>query len=53
MGIVGVPVMLGVSMLDNSTSECICFVLDMTKQKQAEAQLLRAKEDVRRHGRSR
>ncbi len=41
-----VPVMLGVSMLDNSTSECICFVLDMTKQKQAEAQLLRAKEEA-------
>ncbi len=41
-----VPVMLGVSMLDNSTSECICFVLDMTKQKQAEAQLLKAKEEA-------
>ena len=41
-----VPVMLGVSMLDNSTSECICFVLDMTRQKQAEAQLLRAKEEA-------
>ncbi len=41
-----VPVMLGVSMLDNSTSECICFVLDMTKQKQAETQLLRAKEEA-------
>ena len=41
-----VPVMLGASMLDNSTSECIFFVLDMTKQKQAEAQLLRAKEDA-------
>ena len=41
-----VPVMLGVSMLDNSTSECICFVLDMTKQKRVEAQLLRAKEEA-------
>jgi PAS domain S-box-containing protein len=41
-----VPVMLGVSMLDNSTSECICFVVDMTEQKQAEAQLLRAKEEA-------
>lgn len=41
-----VPVMLGVSMLDNSTNECICFVLDMTKQKRTEAQLLRAKEDA-------
>jgi PAS domain S-box-containing protein len=41
-----VPVMLGVSMLDNSTSECICFVLDMTKQKRTETQLLRAKEEA-------
>ena len=41
-----VPVMLGVSMLDNSTSECICFVLDMTKQKRVEEQLLRAKEQA-------
>ena len=41
-----VPVMLGVSMLDNSTSECICFVLDMTKQKRVEVQLLRAKEEA-------
>ena len=41
-----VPVMLGVSMLDNSTSECICFVLDMTKQKRVEAQLLRAKDEA-------
>ncbi|MFM9963458.1 MAG: response regulator [Planctomycetaceae bacterium] len=41
-----VPVMLGVSMLDNSTSECICFVLNMTKQKQSEAQLQRAKEEA-------
>lgn len=41
-----VPVMLGVSMLDNSTSECICFVLDMTKQKKVEGQLLRAKEEA-------
>ncbi len=40
------PVMLGVSMLDNSTSECICFVLDMTKQKLVEGQLLRAKEEA-------
>ena len=41
-----VPVMLGVSMLDNSTSECICFVLDMTKQKRVEGQLLRAKDEA-------
>ena len=41
-----VPVMVGVSMLDNSTSECICFVLDMTKQKGAEAQLLKAKHEA-------
>ncbi|TXT22348.1 MAG: PAS sensor protein, partial [Planctomycetota bacterium] len=41
-----VPVMVGVSMLDNSTSECICFVLDMTKQKRTETQLLRAKEEA-------
>ena len=41
-----VPVMLGVSMLDNSTSECICFVLNMTKQKGAEAQLLKAKHEA-------
>lgn len=41
-----VPVMLGVSMLDNSTSECICFVLDMTKQKGVEGQLQKAKEEA-------
>jgi PAS domain S-box-containing protein len=41
-----VPVMVGVSMLDDSSSECICFVLDMTQQKEGEAQLLRAKEQA-------
>ena len=40
------PVMVGVSMLDNSTNECICFVLDMTNQKRTETQLLRAKEEA-------
>ena len=39
-----VPVMVGVSMLDNSSNECICFVLNMTQQRRTQEQLTRAKE---------
>ncbi len=41
-----VPVLVGVSMLDDSLSECICFVIDMTEQKKAQEQLRRAKEEA-------
>src|SRR5262245_24714785 len=39
-----VPVLLGVTMLEGSDSDCICFVVDITQQKQAELELKRAKE---------
>ena len=38
-----VPILLGVTMLEGSTSECICFVVDITRQKQTEAELKAAK----------
>ena len=39
-----VPVLLGVTMLEGSETECICFVLDITQRKQAERELKAAKE---------
>ncbi len=39
-----VPVLLGLTMLEGSPDECICFVLDMAQRKQAEVQLQAAKE---------
>lgn len=39
-----VPVLVGVAMLEGSDTDCLCFVLDMTAQKFAEAQLQAAKE---------
>ena len=39
-----VPVLVGVTNLGGSWKESLCFVLDMTAQKQAEAQLQAAKE---------
>jgi len=39
-----VPVMVGVTKLDEMAGDCICFVLDMSRQKQAEAELQAAKE---------
>lgn len=39
-----VPVLLGVAMLEGSSTECLCFVLDMSAQKKAEAELQSAKE---------
>ncbi len=39
-----VPVLLGVTMLEGSDTDCICFVVDITQQKQAELELKRAKE---------
>src|SRR5712691_3624739 len=41
-----VPNMIGVSMLDNSSNECICFVVDLTEQKRTQEQLQRAKEEA-------
>lgn len=39
-----VPVLLGVTMLEGSTTECICFVVDITRQKQTERELKTAME---------
>jgi two-component system sensor histidine kinase/response regulator len=39
-----VPVLIGVTMLDRKVIECICFVLDITRQKQTERDLKNAKE---------
>ncbi|QDU25769.1 Signal transduction histidine-protein kinase BarA [Anatilimnocola aggregata] len=39
-----VPVLIGVTMLDREQQECICFVLDITRQKQTEKDLKSAKE---------
>lgn len=39
-----VPVLLGVTMLERGGSECICFVVDITPQKQTEQELKAAKQ---------
>jgi PAS domain S-box-containing protein len=39
-----VPVLVGVTMLEGSDTDCICFVIDITQRKQAELELKRAKE---------
>ncbi len=39
-----VPILLGVTMLEGSGNECICFVLDITRQKQTEQELKAAKQ---------
>ena len=39
-----VPILLGVTMLEGSATECICFIVDITKQKQTEQELKTAKE---------
>jgi PAS domain S-box-containing protein len=39
-----VPVLIGVAMLEGSRNHCVCFVLDMTTQKQQERELQAAKE---------
>jgi two-component system sensor histidine kinase/response regulator len=39
-----VPVLLGVTLLEESSDECICFVLEITERKRAEVQLRAAKE---------
>ncbi|MBT4864266.1 MAG: PAS domain S-box protein [Planctomycetaceae bacterium] len=39
-----VPVLLGVAMLEGSKTDCLCFVLDMSAQKRAEAEIQAAKE---------
>ena len=39
-----VPVLIGVTMLQRSPTQCICFVADISKQKQTERELTAAKE---------
>jgi PAS domain S-box-containing protein len=39
-----VPILLGVTMLEGSQTECICFIVDITRQKQTERELVEAKE---------
>ncbi|MDX1946446.1 MAG: response regulator [Pirellulaceae bacterium] len=39
-----VPVLLGVTMLEGSETDCICFVVDIARQKQTEQQLKAAKQ---------
>jgi PAS domain S-box-containing protein len=39
-----VPVLIGVTMLEESKSECICFIVDITQQKETEQELIAAKE---------
>jgi two-component system, sensor histidine kinase and response regulator len=39
-----VPVLVGVTMLGESDRECICFIVDITRQKQTEQELIAAKE---------
>ena len=41
-----VPVLLGVTILEDSPDECICFVLDITQRKEAERQMREAKESA-------
>ncbi|MBW8885861.1 MAG: PAS domain S-box protein, partial [Planctomycetia bacterium] len=38
-----VPILVGVTMLERGGSECICFVVDITRQKQTEQELKAAK----------
>lgn len=39
-----VPILVGVTMLEGSKTDCICFVVDITRQKQTEQQLKEAKD---------
>lgn len=39
-----VPVLVGVTMLEESTDECVCFVLDITERKKTERDLKQAKD---------
>ncbi len=41
-----VPVVIGVTLLERSKDECICFVLDITKRKKIENELKAAKESA-------
>ncbi|MFQ5730990.1 MAG: response regulator [Planctomycetaceae bacterium] len=47
-----VPVVLGVTMLDEGGQDCLCYVLDVTQQKQFEAELQAAKETADRANRA-
>jgi len=39
-----VPILVGVTMLEGSETECICFIVDITRQKRTEQELVSAKE---------
>jgi PAS domain S-box-containing protein len=39
-----VPVLIGATLLEPGSSECICFIVDITRQKQTEQELKAAKE---------
>ena len=39
-----IPVLVGVAILEDSETDCLCFVLDMSAQKRAEAEIQAAKE---------
>ena len=41
-----VPILVGVTMLESSETECICFVVDITRQKRTEQELKAAKESA-------
>ena len=40
------PVLLGVAMLEGSGTDCICFVVDIARQKQTEQQLIAANQSA-------
>lgn len=39
-----IPILVGVTMLEGSATECICFVVDITQQKQTEHELMVARD---------
>jgi two-component system sensor histidine kinase/response regulator len=41
-----VPVLVGVTMLEGADADCICFIVDITQQKHAEAELKAAKQSA-------
>lgn len=41
-----VPILIGAARLDDTTNECICFVIDITRQKHTEQELKAAKQQA-------